>query len=113
MRPRWRKHMQRWPHFEFDVEDHMASTYITLVGNETRLAGKFRRLVDQTIQLQDDMSRMKAIMDEVGAATNDWAAIEAKFGFQAGAGQAAYTLLAAAKTRINATDVDNFCNRIG
>jgi hypothetical protein len=87
--------------------------YIVLVGNESRLAGKLRRLVDQTIQLQDDMLRMKAIMDEIGAATSDWAAIEAKFGLPTGTGQAAYTLLAAAKARVNAADVDNFCNRIG
>lgn len=87
--------------------------YISLVGNETRLAGKFRRLVDQTTQLQDDMSRMKLIMDETGAAVGNWAAVEALFGFKSGDAQAAYALLSGAKQKINTADVDNFCNRIG
>lgn len=86
--------------------------YISLVGNETRLAGKFRRLVDQATQLQDDMSRMKLIMDETGAATGDWAAVEERFGFKAGDAQAAYALLSAAKVKVNSADVDAFCNRI-
>ena len=91
----------------------MASNHIELQGNESRLAGKFRNLVDRTSDLQDEMKRMKLIMDEAGASTADWVAIEALFGFQPGKGQAAYTLLQAAATKINSADCDNFCNRIG
>lgn len=92
----------------------MASNHIELIGNESRLAGKFRSLVDQTTSLQDQMKRMKLIMDEAGAtAPADWTAIEALFGFKAGQGALAYDLLRLAATRINAADVDNFVNRIG
>lgn len=91
----------------------MATNHIELQGNESRLAGKFRSLVDRTADLQDEMRRMKYIMDEAGASTSDWAAIEALFGFATGKGQAAYALLLAAAIKINSADCDNFCNRIG
>lgn len=91
----------------------MASNHIELQGNESRLAGKFRSLVDRTSQLQDEMKRMKFVMDEAGASTQDWAAIEALYGIKAGQGQAAYALLLAAAVKINSADCDNFCNRIG
>ena len=93
----------------------MANLHIELVGSESRLAGKFRSLVERTSGLQDDMNRMKRIMDEAGAAdaTPDWTAIEALWGFKAGQAQPAYALLKLAATRINSADVDNFVNRIG
>ena len=59
----------------------MASNHIELQGNESRLAGKFRSLVDRTTDLQDEMKRMKLIMDEAWASTGDWASIQALFGF--------------------------------
>ena len=91
----------------------MATNHIELQGNESRLAGKFRNLVDRTINLQDDMRRIKQIMDESGASSADWTAVEGAFGFKSGQAAAAYALLAAAAIKINAADVDNFCNRIG
>ena len=91
----------------------MATNHIELQGNESRLASKFRSLVDRTSQLQDEMKRMKFVMDEAGASSQDWTAIEALFGFQPGNGQAAYVLLQAAAVKINSADCDNFCNRIG
>jgi hypothetical protein len=93
----------------------VANNHIELVGNESRLAGTFRSLVSRATNLQDDMRRMKFIMDESGAAdaAPDWAAIEALFGFRAGQAQPAYSLLKLAAIKVNSADVDNFCNRIG
>jgi len=93
----------------------MATNHIELIGNETRLAGKFRSLVERTSILQDEMRRMKFVMDEAGAAppTPDWVAIEGLFGFAVGNGTKAYDLLKTAAAKINSAEVDNFCNRIG
>jgi hypothetical protein len=91
------------------------ANHIELTGSESRLAGKFRDLVDRTQNLQDDMRRVKYIMDESGASgTPDWTAVRVAFGFaNDAAAQAAYILLSAAAQKINSADVDNFCNRIG
>jgi hypothetical protein len=92
----------------------MASNHIELQGNESRLAGKFRSLVDRTTDLQDEMKRMKLIMDEAGASTGDWASIQALFGFvDAVTAQAAYLLLSGAAQKINSSAIDDFVNRIG
>ena len=92
----------------------MASNHIELQGNESRLAGKFRSLVDRTTDLQDEMKRMKLIMDEAWASTGDWASIQALFGFvDAVTAQAAYLLLSGAAQKINSTPIDDFVNRIG
>lgn len=92
----------------------MASNHIELQGNESRLAGKFRSLVDRTTNLQDEMKRMKLIMDEAGALTADWTSITALFGFKDDAtSQAAYALLIGAAAKLNSTPIDDFVNRIG
>lgn len=92
----------------------MASNHIELIGNESRLAGKFRSLVDRCADLQDEMKRMKLVMDEAGASTSDFASIQALFGFKdAATAQAAYLLLVDAASKINSTAIDNFVNRIG
>jgi len=92
----------------------MATNHIELKGNESRLAGKFRSLVDRTTDLQDEMKRLKLIMDEAGASTADWASITALVGFASDAtSQAAYLLLTEAATKINSAAIDNFLNRIG
>lgn len=90
--------------------------HIELQGNESRLAGKFRALVDETqrLQEQDSMNRVKNILDQSGASASDWASVQALFGFKSAAdAQAAYNLLAAAKAKINSADVDALCNQIG
>lgn len=90
------------------------ANHIELQGNESRLAGKFRSLVDRTTDLQDEVKRMKLIMDEAGATTADWASITALFGFKDDAtSAAAYTLLSEAAVKINSAAIDNFINRIG
>lgn len=90
------------------------ANHIELIGNESRLAGKFRNLVDRTTDLQDEVKRMKLIMDEAGASTADWASITALFGFKDDAtSAAAYDLLAQAAIKINSAAIDNFINRIG
>lgn len=92
----------------------MANLHIELKGNESRLAGKFRSLVDRTTDLQDEIKRLKLIMDEAGALTADWLSIKALFGFADEAtAQAAYTLLSDAAVKINSAAIDNFVNRIG
>lgn len=92
----------------------MATNHIELQGNESRLAGKFRSLVDRTTNLQDEMKRMKLIMDEAGALTADWVSIQSLFGFKdAATSQAAYALLVGAAQKINSTPIDDFVNRIG
>lgn len=92
----------------------MASNHIELQGNESRLAGKFRSLVDRTTDLQDEVKRLKLIMDEAGASTGDWLSIKALFGFADEAtAQAAYALLQEAAIKINSAAIDNFINRIG
>ena len=90
------------------------ANHIELIGNESRLAGKLRNLVDRTTDLQDEVKRMKLIMDEAGASTADWASITALFGFKDDAtSAAAYDLLAQAAIKINSAAIDNFINRIG
>ena len=90
------------------------ANHIELIGNGSRLAGKFRNLVDRTTDLQDEVKRMKLIMDEAGATTADWASITALFGFKDDAtSAAAYDLLAQAAIKINSAAIDNFINRIG
>jgi len=90
------------------------AAHIELIGNESRLAGKFRSLVDRTTDLQDEVKRLKLIMDEAGASTGDWVSIQALFGFKdAATSQAAYTLLSEAAIKINSAAIDNFVNRIG
>jgi hypothetical protein len=79
----------------------MANSHIELQGNESRLAGKFRSLVDRTTDLQDEVKRLKLIMDEAGASTADWVSIQALFGFKDAA------------IKINSAAIDNFVNRIG
>ena len=92
----------------------MANLHIELKGNESRLAGKFRSLVDRTTDLQDEVKRLKLIMDEAGAASGEWTSITALFGFKDDAtSQAAYTLLQEAAIKINSAAIDNFINRIG
>jgi len=92
----------------------MASNHIELVGNETRLAATTRRLVDKTGELQNDLKRLRLIMDEAGATSSDWPAVKAAFGFHTDAdAQAAYPLLTAAVSKINNADIDNFVNRLG
>ena len=92
----------------------MANLHIELHGNESRLAGKFRSLVDRTTDLQDEVKRMKLIMDEAGATSADFASVNSYFGFATVADcQAAYTLLADAAIKINSAAIDNFINRIG
>ena len=92
----------------------MANLHIELKGNESRLAGKFRSLVDRTTDLQDEVKRLKLIMDEAGAASGEWASITALFGFANDAtSAAAYALLADAAIKINSAAIDNFINRIG
>ena len=87
--------------------------HIELRGDESRLAGQFRSLVDRSRNLQDDMRHMKLVMDEAGATGLDWVTIEGLFGFRAGDGEPAYNLLRLAAMKINSADVDNFVNRIG
>ena len=90
------------------------ANHIELIGNESRLAGKFRNLVDRTTDLQDEVKRMKLVMDEAGATTADWTSITALFGFKDDAtSAAAYELLAQAAIKINSAPIDNFINRIG
>lgn len=92
----------------------MATNHIELKGNESRLAGKFRSLVDRTTDLQDEMKRLKLIMDEAGASTADWLSIKSLCGFADEAtAQAAYALLVEAAIKINSAAIDNFVNRIG
>lgn len=92
----------------------MANLHIELKGNESRLAGKFRSLVDRTTDLQYEIKRLKLIMDEAGASTADWLSIKSLFGFADEAtAQAAYTLLSEAAIKINSAAIDNFVNRIG
>ena len=89
--------------------------HIELVGDESRLAGQFRGLVDRSRNLQDDMRHMKLVMDGTGATATPpaWTAIEAIFGFKAGDAEAAYNLLKLAAEKINSAPVDSFCNLIG
>jgi len=90
------------------------ANHIELIGNESRLAGKFRSLVDRTTDLQDEVKRMKLIMDEAGAVSAEWGSITALFGFKDDAtSAAAYELLAQAAIKINSAAIDNFINRIG
>jgi len=90
------------------------ANHIELIGNESRLAGKFRSLVDRTTDLQYEVKRLKLIMDEAGASTGEWASITALFGFKTDAiSQAAYALLVEAATKLNSAAIDNFVNRIG
>ena len=90
------------------------ANHIDVNGTATRLNGRLAALVNQCSQLQEDMKRMKDIMGECGASgTPDWASVEAKFGLKAGEGQLVYNLLNGASGKINAADVDNFCNRLG
>lgn len=90
------------------------ANHIELIGNESRLAGKFRSLVDRTTDLQDEVKRLKLIMDEAGASAGEWASITALFGFSSDANSAsAYQLLADAAIKINSAAIDNFINRIG
>ena len=92
----------------------MANLHIELKGNESRLAGKFRSLVDRTTDLQDEVKRLKLIMDEAGASAGEWGNITALFGFANDAtSAAAYALLADASIKINSAAIDNFINRIG
>lgn len=90
------------------------ANHIELQGNESRLAGKFRSLVDRTTDLQDETKRLKLIMDEAGAVSAEWGSITALFGFKDDAtSQAAYALLQEAAVKINSAAIDNFINRIG
>lgn len=90
------------------------ANHIELIGNESRLAGKFRNVVDQTEQLQNQVKRLKLVMDESGASTADWTTVTALFGFRTTAdASAAYALLNAAQVKLNSADVDNFVNRLG
>jgi hypothetical protein len=91
------------------------ANHIEIAGSASRLNGKLAQLVAQATALQDDMSRLAAVMVECGAtaATPDWVAVEAAFGLRAGEGTLVYALLNAAKQKINSADVDAFCNRLG
>lgn len=89
------------------------ANHISLIGNESRLAGKLRNLADASANLQDMMNRMKSVLDECGAGAGDWVSVGAKVGLSPADAQAMYVLLSAAKVKINSADVDNFVNRIG
>lgn len=89
----------------------MAHVEITGTG---RLSRKLRLLVDATAQLRDDFKSIKAIMDESGASTQDWALLKKRFALSSDAdAQLAYTLISAASQKINSADVDQFCNKMG
>lgn len=92
----------------------MASAHIELVGNETRLAGQFRRFVDQLQDVQEQAAKLKAIADQA-AAGSDWAGMRAAFGFASDAdAEAAYNLLGSVKTTL-VTDafIAQLLSRIG
>ena len=91
------------------------ANHISIDGSSSRLNGRLAALVAQTSQLQNEMSRVKIIMGECGATATpvDWVSVEAAFGLPTGTGTAVYALLSAAAARLNAVDVDNFCNRLG
>jgi len=50
----------------------MANTHIELVGSESRLAGKFRNLVDRVQSDKSEMAYMKSIMDKMGASVGEF-----------------------------------------
>lgn len=92
----------------------MASTYISLVGNETRLAGQMRSFIDRLQDVREDAARLKAIADQA-AAGGDWEGLRAAFGFTSVAdAEAAYNLLGSVNTTLS-TDafITQMLSRIG
>ena len=92
----------------------MASTYISLVGNETRLAGQFRSFADRLQDVREDAARLKAIADQA-AAGGDWEGLRLAFGFQTAAdAEAAYNLLGSVNTALGADAfITQLLSRIG
>lgn len=91
----------------------MTTNHIEITGQESRLAAEVRRLIDRTDDLQNEMKRMKLVMDEAGASSADWVAVETAFGFKSGTAVTIYDLLNKAQVKINSADIDNFVNRLG
>lgn len=92
----------------------MASSHIELVGNETRLAGQFRSLVDQLQAVQNLARELKATADQA-AAGQDWAGLRAAFGFDSDVNaEAAYNLLGSVTTTLTTdTFIAQLLSRLG
>lgn len=79
----------------------MASAHIELTGNETRLAGQFRSLVDRLQDVVQDAAQHKAVMDQAASGA-DWAGLRAAYGFGSDAdAEAAYNLLGSVNTTLS------------
>lgn len=95
----------------------MASTYIDINGSASRLAGKFRNLVDQARDMQELTAQVKRIMDVAKDAPEDvdtsFVTLGGLLGVPAAKAKEAYTLLVNFQTVINKANYDTFIDRLG
>lgn len=95
----------------------MASTYIDISGTSSRLAGKFRMLVDHARDMQELTASVKRIMDVAKDAPED---VDASFvtlggllGIPAAKARESYNLLVNFQAVINKANYDSFIDRLG
>ena len=95
----------------------MASTYINLNGNASRVASNTRSLVDQARDMQENTAKLVRIM---GVARDDVTDVDASFltlsgllGISSAEARAAYNLLVAFQAVINKAAYDTFIDRLG
>lgn len=94
----------------------MASQHIEITGNANRLQSQLRSAIDSVISARQAVARVKAVMDASSAQVPgpaDYAALEADFVLPAGQGQAIYTLVQTANTRLNVAVLDDFVAKLG
>ena len=95
----------------------MASTYIDVSGNASRLAGMTRGLIDQARDMQNATNKIKAIMDTAKDGTVDEAASFVTLGGLLGVtstnAREVYNALVAFQAVINKAAYDTFVNRLG
>lgn len=95
----------------------MASTYIELNGNASRLASNFRGLVDQARNMQEMTTKIKRIMDVAKDTAVDedaaFVTIGGLLGISPARAREAYNLLVAFQVVINKANYDTFIDRLG
>lgn len=95
----------------------MASQHISIVGSESRMAGKVRSAVDEVRRCVETVDRLKDTLDQIASGA-DWAALALSLGWTDTADNRAdaevvYNLLGSAKAKLDDAAVSALTDRLG
>lgn len=95
----------------------MASQHISIVGDESRIAGKVRSAVDEVRRVVETVDRLKDTIDQIASGA-DWASLALALGWTDTEGNRAkaetvYNLIGGAKAKLDDAAVSALTDRVG